>query len=203
MRLLLLFLSLSLTFSASAANLQGVGLFETLNKPWFMVGLYVDNNQPEQVNRLEFRVVEDKISQQRFRQLWVETLAIAHGDDVWNQHADEFERFFSIIQGPLKANDQLVFERDQDSAVLKINLREHAQFSAGFLDVLSGSMTGKIVQSPQLKTGLLGELPRPEARQLLREYERMSPSLGRIAETTRWLRVRTTAAGNMTHTPNS
>lgn len=203
MRFLLLSLLFFLSFSASAANLQGVGVFETLNKPWFMVGLYVDKNQPQEVSRLEFRVVEQRISQQRFRQLWVEALAVAHEDSTWKKYEEEFEQFFSILQGPLKANDHLELERSSSATVLKINLREHAQFSPDFIEVLATSMIGKIVLSPQLKTGLLGELPRKEANQLLRSFERMSPSLGRIAETSRWLRTPTTAVNNLASTPNS
>lgn len=203
MRILLLSLLLSFSFSASAANLQGVGVFETLNKPWFMVGLYVEHSQPEVTNRLELRVIEEKISQQRFRQLWVDALSIAHKDNVWERHVDEFEQFFSVLQGPLKLNDQLVIERQLDESILKINLREHARFSAEFMDVLATSMTGKIVLSPKLKAGLLGELPRKETESLMRNYERMSPSLGRIAETARWLRLRSTTASNLASTPNA
>src|SRR5690554_2343933 len=187
MRFLLLSLLFFLSFSATAANLQGIGVFETLNKPWFMVGLYVDK----------------RISQQRFRQLWVEALAVAHEDSTWKKYEEEFEQFFSILQGPLKANDHLELERNSSATVLKINLREHAQFSPDFIEVLATSMIGKIVLSPQLKTGLLGELPRKEANQLLRSFERMSPSLGRIAETSRWLRTPTTAVNNLASTPNS
>ena len=139
MRFLMLLLFFS--FSAQAASLQGVGVFETLNKPWFMVGLYSSNSQPEVVDRLEIRVVEEKISQHRFRKLWVEALAVAHHDKVWQQHDHEFEHFFSILHGPLKLNDQLVLEREGDETILNINLREHARFSAEFIDVLAASLT--------------------------------------------------------------
>ncbi len=188
---------------ANAANLQGVGVFETLNKPWFMVALYVDKSQPQNTNRLEIRVIERQISQQRFRQLWMDALAIAHQDNVWEKHDNEFELFFSILQGPLQINDQLVLERHDNESVLKINLREHARFSSDFIEVLTVSLTGKIVLSPQLKTGLLGELPRKEAGNLLRDFDRLSPSLSRIAETARWLRMRSASMNNLASTPES
>jgi len=44
--------------SVQAAELQGVGMFSTLNKPWFFTGLYQQDGQPA---RLEFRIVEEKI----------------------------------------------------------------------------------------------------------------------------------------------
>lgn len=203
--LLLCILTLSFSLSAHAADLQGVGVFETLNKPWFMVGLYTSKSQPGVTHRLEFRVVEQRISQQRFRQLWVEALSVAHGEGVWEKHADEFEQFFSILQGPLQANDQLVMERQADETILKINLREHTRFSSDFIEVLASSMTGKIVLSPQLKAGLLSELSRKQTESLLREFDRMSPSLGRIAETARWLRMpsTSTAVNKIASTPNA
>lgn len=197
-----LLLSLLFSFSANAANLQGVGVFETLNKPWFMVGLYVDSNQPEIPQRIEFRVIEDKISQQRFRQILVEAIAVAHEENIWQKHADELERFFSALQGPLRVNDRLVLERQGDESVLNINLLEHARFSAEFIDVLTISMTGKIVLSSQLRAGLLGELPNDKTQSLKRKFDLISPSLGRIAETARWLRARSTAVNNLASTPN-
>lgn len=198
-----LLLSLFLSFSANAASLQGVGVFETLNKPWFMVGLYSSNSQPDIVDRLELRVMEEKISQHRFRKLWVEALAVSHHESVWQKHANEFELFFSILHGPLKLNDQLVLEREGEEAVLSINLREHARFSAEFIDVLATSMTGKIVLSPELRAGLLGEISSKERRDLLRDYDRLSPSLGRISETARWLRQRSAETQKLAGTPSA
>lgn len=201
MRFLLVLLFFS--FPVHAATMQGVGVFETLNKPWFMVGLYSNNSQEEVVNRLEIRVLEERISQHRFRKLWVEALAVASDDNVWQKQGQQFERFFSILYGPLKLNDQLVLKREGDEAVLSINLREHARFSADFLDVLVGSLTGKIVLSPQLRAGLLGELSSKEKRDLLRDYDRLSPSLGRISETARWLRMRSDKPSKLVSTPNA
>lgn len=178
--------------SAQAAELQGVGVFSTLEKPWFLTGLYTDKEQQPQ--RLEFRIVEEKITPYRFRQLWQQAFAVAHENDVWQQHQQDLEQFFSVLHGPLQTNDQLLVEQQDGSTVVSINYREHARLSEEFLPLLVQTLTARITLVPELREGLTGQQPAAEQRDLLRDYDRAQPSLGRIAETARWLRQRQQAA---------
>lgn len=186
------FVVVTLFFSSvQAAELQGVGMFSILNKPWFFTGLYQQDGQPA---RLEFRIIEEKITPNRFRQLWQQAFAVAHEEDVWQQYQDDLEQFFSLLQGPLQSRDQLQVEQQNDATVVSINYREHARLSEEFLPLLVQTLTARITLVPELREGLTGQQPAAEQRDLLRDYDRAQPSLGRIAETARWLRKRQQAA---------
>ncbi|UXD88036.1 MULTISPECIES: hypothetical protein [Thalassolituus] len=195
--LLAVFAALIWSVHSQAAELQGVGIFQTLNKPWFLTALYTTEvsaadksavTEAPQPERLEFKVVEDKISAYRFRQLWQEAFAVVHGDDIWNTYAADLGVFFDLLKGPLKTNDHLIIEQNNGAAVVSLNYREHARLSSGFLPLLVSTLTARIAPIPELKAGLLGELPASEAKTLLLKYDRGEPSLRRIAETARWLR---------------
>ncbi len=186
---LCIFLLASLT---QAADLQGVGMFQTLDKPWFLVALYTAqpgaDEQQAQAEKLELKVVEDKISVRRYRQLWKEVFAVAQDRDVWQTYAGDLNNFFELIKGPLKANDQLVIEATTDATVVSINYREHARLSPGFLPLVVATLTARIAPIPELRDGLLGTLPEDRSRTLLRQMDKGEPTLGRISETARWLR---------------
>ncbi|MBU2038333.1 MAG: hypothetical protein KKH95_04255 [Gammaproteobacteria bacterium] len=197
--LLTVIVALIWSVQSQAAELQGVGIFQTLNKPWFLTALYTaevsaadktvaTESAVAEPERLEFKVLEDKISAYRFRQLWQEAFAVVHGDDVWNTYAADLNAFFELVKGPLKTNDHLVIEQEGDAAVVTLNYREHARLSSAFLPLLVSTLTARIAPIPELKAGLLGELPASEAKTLLLQYDRGEPSLRRIAETARWLR---------------
>jgi len=143
--LLAVFAALIWSVHSQAAELQGVGIFQTLNKPWFLTALYTTEvsaadksavTEAPQPERLEFKVVEDKISAYRFRQLWQEAFAVVHGDDIWNTYAADLGVFFDLLKGPLKTNDHLIIEQNNGAAVVSLNYREHARLSSGFLPLL-------------------------------------------------------------------
>lgn len=193
------------SFQVQAAELQGVGIFQTLNKPWFLAALYTTEvstadkpaaaqTAPTQPQRLEFKVVEEKISAYRFRQLWQEAFAVVHSDDVWKTYSADLNAFFDLLKGPLKANDHLIIEHNADAAVITLNYREHARLSPAFLSLLVTTLTARIAPIPELKAGLLGELPASETKSLLLQYDRGEPTLRRIAETARWLRRKDSVA---------
>lgn len=189
LRLLLLLL---LSSPVLGADLQGVGVFTTLDKPWFLTGLYT--NKEKQPQKLEFRIVQEKISAYRFRQLWLDAFAVAHHDLVWERYQNDLDTFFAVLQGPLQSNDHVVIEQQTDATLVHINYREHARLSVDFLPLLVSTLTARIAPVPELRAGLLGELPAAEQRNLMRDYDRASPELRRIAETARWLRKRQQAA---------
>lgn len=181
---------LSMTSTAATTQLQGIGRFETLNNPWFLLALYgqTDEHGRRSVERLEMKVVEDKLTVRRFRQLWQDVFAVGADRDQWHSHSDDLSRFLELTRGPLKADDFMVFERIGRDVVVSINYREHSRLSAEFLDVLVSTLTGRIAPIPQLRDGLLGLLPDSEQAQLQRQFSSREPTLGRISETGRWLR---------------
>jgi hypothetical protein len=177
---LLLLLSFALPALGQSTELKGVGRFETLDNP-----LVAD--------KLELKVVEDKVSVRRFRQLWQDVFAVGADRQQWLRHSDDLSRFLELTRGPLKANDYVVIERQGNEAVVSINYREHARLSSEFLTLMVDTLTARIAPIPQLREGLLGMLPDAEQDQLVRQFIRGEPSLGRIGETARWLRRPTVA----------
>jgi len=176
-----------------AADPQGIGMFQTLDKPWFVVALYADgrpddDGRPMVPQKLELRVVEDSISVRRYRKLWQDVFAVAQEREVWQTYAGDLQAFFQLIKGPLEMNDQLVIEQRAEATVVSINYREHAVLSPGFLPLLVNTLTARIAPVPELRNGLLGELPEDETRSLMRQFDKSEPTLGRISETARWLR---------------
>ena len=187
---LLLLLSFSCSALSQSTELKGVGRFETLDNPWFLVALYGETNQQDKLvaDKRELKVVEEKVSVRRFRQLWQDVFAVGADRDQWHSHSDDLSRFLELTRGPLKADDFMVFERIGRDVVVSINYREHSRLSAEFLDVLVSTLTGRIAPIPQLRDGLLGLLPDSEQAQLQRQFSSREPTLGRISETGRWLR---------------
>lgn len=181
-----------------AADLKGVGLFETLDKPWFATALYVGGRgqqrdavpakEPWQSlpQRLELKVVEDGISQRRFRQLWQDALSAVSTESL--TATKDISRFLNAVKGPLKQHDYLVLKQEKDHVSLTINYYEHARLSVDFLRALVGVLTAKIAPVPALKHGLLGKLPKERMRVIQRTLDQGEPSLHRIAQTARWLR---------------
>ncbi|MAK90977.1 MAG: hypothetical protein CMI08_15605 [Oceanospirillaceae bacterium] len=200
MRYLVGILFMAVVGLAQATQLQGVGSFQILNEPVFVVGLFAQDNrfaagQKQQneaavAEKLEFKVVDDKISIRRYRQLWQDVFAVAQGRDVWDAHSADLQTFFQVIKGPLVNNDQIVLERKDSATIVSVNYRQHAVLSAEFLDLMVSTLTARIAPVPELRAGLLGELPADESNDLLRQFDRSEPTLGRISQTARWLRIK-------------
>ncbi|ASP40187.1 hypothetical protein CHH28_16555 [Bacterioplanes sanyensis] len=191
-RLLMLMLGTTMAVAANAAELEGIGVFEKLNKPWFLTALYSDAEPlvatPDGLPamRLELKVVEEKISARKFRQLWLEALAVVHSDDALVQLDGDLERFASVVRGELTTGDHIVLEQRGDKVVVSLNYLDHAELSAEFLPTLVNTLTARIAPIPALKRGLTGELSANETRQLLNQFDRLEPSLRRISQTRRW-----------------
>lgn len=190
MRILTGFIMMLALCQVQANELKGVGLFQTLDKPWFLVALYIDRAKQDEVSpeKLELKVVEGKISVRRYRQLWQDVFAVGQSHDVWQTFGPDLQTFLQMVKGPLQQNDLLVLEHKDNATVVSLNYREHARLSADFLPLLVSTLTGRISAIPELREGLLGGLPDAEQKQLLRKFDKGEPTLGRISETARWLR---------------
>lgn len=193
-RLLLTMLGTTMAVAANAADLEGIGVFETLNQPWFITALYSDSDpvvaradgRPAQ--RLELKVVEKKISARKFAQLWTDALAVVQSPANLAKIDADLVRFTSVVRGELKEGDHIVLEQRGEKVVVSLNYRDHAELSADFLPMLVNTLTARIAPIPQLKLGLTGGLPADQVRQLLNDFDSTEPSLRRISQTSRWLR---------------
>jgi len=189
-------LLLSTSFVANAsyeAELQGYGVFSNLNKDWMLMALYsdvADDTKQTKPQRLEIKIATKKFSTRRFRQLWLEALAVEHGTDKIAAMQEELQTFFNVVQGTLRKGDAIILERtDVDGLAItdvKINYHSLAQLSEGFLDVLVQSLVGKHPPTQALKTGLTGHASLREQTNVSIRFERLEPTLPRIAEISRW-----------------
>jgi hypothetical protein len=179
---------------AAEPELQGYGAFNRLNKDWMLLALYskeAESTLRESApHRLEIKVVTEKISQRRFRQLWLDALAVEYGPGKMALMKAELDQFFNILQGPLKQGDTLVIENgDIDGLVVTnvtLNYHNLAQLSEGFLNTLVQSLVGKHPPTQVLKSGLMGNESIRHQMALAIRFDRLEPTLPRIAEISRW-----------------
>lgn len=189
----LLTLCFSFSANASEAELQGYGAFSNLNKDWMLMALYsnsaTDTNEST-FQRLEIKVAPQKISPRRFRQLWLETLGVEHSAETMAALQSELQQFFNIVQGSLKQGDTLIIERTANEGLVvtdvKLNYHNLAQLSEGFLDVLVQGLVGKHPPTQALKAGLTGQQSLRVQTNLGIRFDRLEPTLPRIAKISRW-----------------
>lgn len=185
-------------------ELQGYGAFSHLNKNWMLMALYSNSYKAEgsfevsstdskkavldvqDVQRLEIKIATEKLTNRRFRSLWLEALSIEHGADKIAAIEQDLETFFGVLQGPLIEGDTLVLERTSEGVELRINYHNLATVSEAFLPIVVQSLVGKHPPTQALKSGLLGEGSLRDQMNLSIRFERLEPTLPRIAEISRW-----------------
>ena len=191
---LTLFISIATHASdLSSSELQGYGAFSNLNKDWMLMALYGNTNTTDQeftAQRLEIKISAKKLSSRRFRQLWLEALAVEHGTEKVALMQADLQKFFNIVQGSLKQGDTLIIERIEVEGLpitdVKLNYHNLAQLSEGFLDTLVQSLVGKHPPTQALKAGLTGQESLRVQTNLSIRFDRLEPTLPRIAEISRW-----------------
>ena len=200
-----LFCLLLVAFSslANANQLQGYGAFTDLNKDWMLVALYGQNAMKDSAadlqlssshspgvailpTRLEIKIATEKFTQRRFRALWLEAMAVEHGTEGMQQLNDQLESFFSVLKGPLLRGDMLVLELEDDKTKVTLDYQPLASLPASFLHKLVASMVGKHPPSKALREGLTGGSTAREQADLAIRFERLEPTLPRIAHVSRW-----------------
>jgi len=176
------------------SKLQGYGAFTSLNKDWMLMALYVDPVDDVKgtaaPQRLEIKISTEKFSQRRFRSLWLNALAIEHGAEKMAAMQGELNQFFDLIQQPLMSGDILIIERtqfgDNTSNEIKINYHTLANLSSEFLPFMVKSLVGQHPPTQALKSGLMGEESLRAQTNLSIRFDRLEPTLPRIAEVSRW-----------------
>ncbi|OUS40206.1 hypothetical protein A9R00_07205 [Oleispira antarctica] len=181
------------SIDSQPSELQGYGAFSNLNKDWMLMALYGNGSTGDQeftAQRLEIKITAKKFSSRRFRQLWLETLAVEHGTEKVALMQSDLQKFFNIVQGSLKQGDTLIIERTEVEGLpitdVKLNYHNLAQLSEGFLDTLVQSLVGKHPPTQALKAGLTGQQGLRAQTNLGIQFDRLEPTLPRIAEISRW-----------------
>lgn len=197
-------LLLSFSVLGQASQLQGYGAFTNLNKDWMLMALYghtqmktegqvgISSSQNPDVQiipeRLEIKIATEKFSKRRFRALWLETLAVEHGTDQVQEMGPELERFFSAFKGQLKRGDSLVLEVEDHKTKVTLDYQTIATLPDTFLYQLVSSLVGTHPPSKALRQGLTGAGSVREQGDLAIRFERLEPTLPRIAQVSRWKR---------------
>lgn len=175
---------------SAEAELQGYGAFSSLNKDWMLMALYSDVtnelDQAKSAQRLEIKIATKKFSPRRFRSLWLEAIAVEHGTGKVDAMQAELKQFFNTLRGPLKEGDVLIVELVGNTTEVKINYHTLAKLSGDFLPTIVQSLIGKHPPTQALKAGLSGQSGLREQTNLGIRFDRLEPTLPRIAEISRW-----------------
>lgn len=200
-----LFCTLLVTLSSLtyASQLQGYGAFTDLNKDWMLMALYGQSAMKDQQadtqlsssqsqnmaiipTRLEIKIATEKFSQRRFRALWLETMAVEYGTVGVQRLNEQLESFFAVLKGPLQRGDMLVLEVEDGHTHVAIDYQPLARLPENFLHQLVASLVGKHPPSKALRQGLTGGSSAREQADLAIRFERLEPTLPRIAQISRW-----------------
>lgn len=180
--------------SAQAAPLlNGLALEQQFNKDRYIAAVYsdtladsagvlLDNNT---TRRLEVRIVADGLSARRFRNQWMESIAINNPGDTLTKQADNMVTFANLFKGRFYQGDQLTVAFAGNSGVTTVSLNGVTLGKIedrNFFNTLLRAWVGSVPPSTEFRDGLLAAGDVPSA--LLDNYESLEPSSARIAQVT-------------------
>ncbi|MFC6634628.1 TonB family protein [Microbulbifer taiwanensis] len=178
--------------SAKAAPLlNGLALEQQFNKDRYIAAVYsetlansssvlLDNGTPR---RLEVRIVANSLSARRFRNQWMEGIAINNPGDTLSNQAENMVTFANLFQGRLRRGDRLSIDYAADSGTTSVALNGLALGEIAdrdFFNTLLRAWVGPVPPSTDFRDGLLaaGQV----SSGLLGSYELLEPSSERVAE---------------------
>lgn len=178
--------------SAQAASLlNGLALEQQFNKDRYIAAVYsdtlaesasvlLDNNTSR---RLEVRVIADSLSARRFRNQWMESIAINNPSATLNSQAENMVTFANLFSGRLQKGDQLAVDFVAATGTTKITLNDVPLGEINdreFFNTLLRAWVGSVPPSSEFRDGLLaaGQVP----SSILASYEILEPSSARIAQ---------------------
>ncbi|SEA37552.1 TonB family protein [Microbulbifer marinus] len=173
--------------------LNGLALEQQFNKDRYIAALYsdtlgssasvlLDNNT---TRRLEVRVVAESLSARRFRNQWMEGIAINNPGDTLSNQADNMVTFANLFKGRLLNGDQLAIDFEGNSGITTVSLNGIGLGKIrdrDFFNTLLRAWIGPVPPSSDFRDGLLvaGQVPAG----LRANYELLKPSSQRIAQVT-------------------
>lgn len=188
----LLVFATALTAKA-APLLNGLALEQQFNKDLYIAAVYsetlansasvlLDNNTPR---RLEVRVIADGLSARRFRNQWMEGIAINNPGDTLSNQAENMVTFANLFSGRFHRGDRLTVSFAASTGTTSIALNDVALGEIPdreFFNTLLRAWIGPVPPSSDFRDGLLaaGQV----SSGLLGNYELLEPSSERVAELT-------------------
>ena len=169
-------------------SLNGVGRFEQLREVQFMAALYSDSPATSAAGllaaggrqRIEIHVVKARISAKRFRQWWVDGVAINNPAPVVRRHIDNLSYFTGLFAFKLVRGDRIVIARSPGSGVeFIVNTETIGRVTdLAFFNLLLSSWIGEVSLSTHFRAGLLAGGDVDAA--LLAQFNRYTPEPGRV-----------------------
>lgn len=186
--------------SAKAAPLlNGLALEQQFNKDRYIAAVYsetladsagtlLDNNTPR---RLEVRILTDRLSARRFRNQWMEGIAINNPGDTLSSQAENMVIFANLFAGRLQRGDQLsvAFAADSGATSVALNGLPLGKIEdRDFFNTLLRAWIGPVPPSTDFREGLLAE--GQVSSSLLGRYELLEPTEERIAQLSEQMEAR-------------
>ena len=186
----LLLFATALTAKA-APLLNGLALEQQFNKDRYIAAVYseklsddagtlLDNNIPRS---LQVRIVADRLSARRFRNQWMEGIAINNPGSVLTGQADNMVTFANLFRGHLVAGDRLRIDYSAASGATSVSLNDILLGEVedrAFFNTLLRAWIGPVPPSTEFRDQLLGGGEVPSG--LLASYEALTPAANRVAQ---------------------
>ncbi|WP_444945720.1 TonB family protein [Microbulbifer sp. VTAC004] len=182
----------TLAVSAKAAPLlNGLALEKQFNKELYIAAIYSENLSGDSAGllnselprRLEVRVLASSLPARRFRNQWMEGIAINNRSDTLSSQAETMVTFANLFKGRFLRGDQLTIDFAADTGITTVALNGITLGEINdpdFFDTLMRAWVGPVPPSTDFRDGLLAAGNIPSG--LLTSFEALEPSSERIAE---------------------
>jgi len=188
----LLLFATALTAKA-APLLNGLALEQQFNKDRYIAAVYserlsgnahelLDNSMPRS---LQVRIIADRLSARRFRNQWMEGIAINNAGNTLSGQAENMVTFANLFKGRFIAGDQLRVDYAADSGTTSIFLNDVLLGKVAdreFFNTLLNAWIGPVPPSTEFRDNLMRSGNVDSG--LLATYESLKPADDRIAQVT-------------------
>ena len=186
----LLLFATALTAKA-APLLNGLALEQQFNKDQYIAAVYseqlsgdasalLNNSMPRS---LEVRVIADRLSARRFRNQWMEGIAINNPGSVLTGQAENMVTFANLFKGRLMAGDRLRIDFAADTGTTSVSLNDIMLGmieDREFFNTLLRAWIGPVPPSTDFRDDLMGSGEVNSG--LLATYEALQPGAERVAQ---------------------
>ncbi|WP_237066755.1 TonB family protein [Microbulbifer guangxiensis] len=177
----------------AAPLLNGLALEQQFNKDRYIAAVYsdtladsasvlLDNNT---TRKLEVRIIADGLSARRFRNQWMEGIAINNSGDILSGQAENMVTFANLFKGRFYKGDQLsvAFDGNSGKTTVSLNGVKLGQIAdRDFFNTLLRAWVGPVPPSTDFRDHLLANGNVDSG--LLGTYELLEPSADRVAQVT-------------------
>ncbi|WP_346838887.1 TonB family protein [Microbulbifer sp. SAOS-129_SWC] len=187
----------------AAPLLNGLALGQEFNKDRYIAAVYadplaesasslLDNGTPR---RLEVRIIADSLSARRFRNQWMEGIAINNPSSTLSGQADNMVTFAKMFHGRLKKGDHLSVDFTPASGTTTVALNGVTLGKVedrNFFNTLLRAWVGAVPPSSEFRDGLLAAGDVDSG--MLGRYELLKPGSTRVAQVREQVQARSAAA---------